>query len=459
MGKLEEVNLINNIKGKFSIENKRNKNILKHIGWSLFFKIGSIATSFMLIPITIDYLDTDNYGVWLTLSSFISWFSFFDIGLGNGLRNKFTEARANNNYETAKAYVSSAYFTIGAIGLSVVLIFFILNQFIDWTEVFNTQKSLREELSLLLPIVFGFFGLQLVSKLIITIYQADQHHSIEGKFQFFSQLFSLIIIWLLTKTNNSSLLLFGSLISAIPVIILLVFNFISFNSTYSMFKPQFKLWKKEHLKDISNLGFKFFIVQIASLVLFSSDNFIIIKLFGPEDVVKYNLAFKYFSIVTMGYTILLTPFWSSFTEAYIKKDFIWIRRTISTVQKIWILVPISLLIMIFISDWFYNFWIGKNTDIPLSLSLSMALFVLMMTFNMIYVNFINGVGKIKLQLYTSIITMIINIPLSIFFGKYLGWGPAGVVLATCFSLIYSVILRPIQYFKIINNTAKGIWNK
>ena len=226
-----------------------------------------------------------------------------------------------------------------------------------------------------------------------------------------------------------------------------------------MFKPQFKLWKKEHLKDISNLGFKFFIVQIASLVLFSSDNFIIIKLFGPEDVVKYNLAFKYFSIVTMGYTILLTPFWSSFTEAYIKKDFIWIRRTISTVQKIWILVPISLLIMIFISDWFYNFWIGKNTDIPLSLSLSMALFVLMMTFNMIYVNFINGVGKIKLQLYTSIITMIINIPLSIFFGKYLGWGPAGVVLATCFSLICSVILRPIQYFKIINNTAKGIWNK
>jgi Na+-driven multidrug efflux pump len=78
---------------------------------------------------------------------------------------------------------------------------------------------------------------------------------------------------------------------------------------------------------------------------------------------------------------------------------------------------------------------------------------------MIYVNFINGVGKIKLQLYTSIITMIINIPLSIFFGKYLGWGPAGVVLATCCSLIYAVILRPIQYFKIINNTAKGIWNK
>lgn len=459
MNKLKNNNLINKIKSKIDIENKRSKNILKHIGWSFFYKIVTIAISFVLIPITINYLDTDNYGVWLTLSSFISWFSFFDIGLGNGLRNKFTEAKASNNFELAKAYVSSAYFTIGAISLFIVFIFFILNQFIDWTAVFNTRQNLSGELSLLLPIIFAFFGLQLVSKLIVTIYQADQHHSIDGKIQFFSQLLSLIVIWLLTKTNKSSLLLFGSLISAIPVFILLVFNFISFNTTYVMFRPQFRLWKKEYLDGISSLGFKFFILQVASLVLFSSDNFIIIKLFGPEDVVKYNLAFKYFSIVTMGYTILLTPFWSSFTEAYVNKDFIWIRKTVSTVQRIWILVPILLLIMVFISKWFYNFWIGKNIDIPLNLSLSMALFVLMMTFNMIYVNFINGVGKIKLQLYTSIITMIINIPLSIFFGKYLGLGPSGVVLATCCSLIYAIILRPLQYFKIINNTAKGIWNK
>jgi hypothetical protein len=55
--------------------------------------------------------------------------------------------------------------------------------------------------------------------------------------------------------------------------------------------------------------------------------------------------------------------------------------------------------------------------------------------------------------------MIINIPLSIYFGKYLGWGSTGVILATCFSLVYSVILRPVQYFKLINNNAEGIWNK
>ena len=133
--------------------------------------------SFLLVPLTINYLDTENYGIWLTLSSFIAWFSFFDIGLGNGLRNKFAEAKAKGDMTLARGYVSSAYFTIGAVSLGLIVIFTFLNYFIDWTKIFNASPSLQKDLSLLMPIVFGFFCLQLVVKLITTIYTADQHHS------------------------------------------------------------------------------------------------------------------------------------------------------------------------------------------------------------------------------------------------------------------------------------------
>ena len=299
----------------------------------------------------------------------------------------------------------------------------------------------------------------MVVKLITSIYQADQNHSIQGKIQFFGQTLSLLAIWALTKTDQSSLLIFGSVFSALPVLILVVFNLFAFNTTFKDFKPIFSLWKKEYLKEITGLGFKFFVVQIAAMVLFSTDNFIISKLFGPEEVVPYNIAFKYFSIITMVYSILLTPYWSSFTEAYTKNDFVWIKTSVNNIQKIWLFVPVGLIIMLLISDWFYLLWVGEKVQVPFKLSMAMAFFVLLLTFNMIYVNFINGVGKIKLQLITSLISMIINIPLSIYFGKYLGWGSTGVILATCFCLGYSLILRPLQYFKIINNNAVGIWNK
>jgi O-antigen/teichoic acid export membrane protein len=444
---------------KVGIKSDRTKNIAKHIGWSTFYKIGSIIANFLLVPLTIKYLDAENYGIWLTLSSFIGWFSFFDIGLGNGLRNKFAEAKSLGNYKDAQAFVSTAYFTIGSISLCVVIVFLGLNHFIDWAQLFNANASLQGELSLLLPIILAFFGLQLVVKLITSIYQADQNHSIQGKIQFFGQALSLVVIYLLTKTDQSSLLIFGSVFSALPVLILVGLNFFAFKTTFKVFKPKYSLWKKEYLKEITGLGFKFFVVQIAAMVLFSTDNFIISKLFGPEEVVPYNIAFKYFSIVTMGYTIIITPYWSSFTEAYAKNDFEWIKKSISNLQKLWLLIPIGLIGMIYFSNSFYQLWVGDKVKVPLHLSMAMAFFVLLLTFNMIYVYFINGVGKIKLQLITSLFTMIINIPLSIYFGKYLGWGSTGVIIATCFCLLYTTFLWPIQYRKLVNGTATGIWNK
>jgi O-antigen/teichoic acid export membrane protein len=447
------------ISEKAGIKSIRTKNIAKHIGWSMFYKIGSIIANFVLVPLTINYLDTENYGVWLTLSSFIGWFAFFDIGLGNGLRNKFAEAKALGNFKDAQAFVSTAYFTIGTISLLIVIVFFSVNQFINWAQLFNAHKSLQAELSLLLPIIFALFALQLVVKLITSIYQADQNHSIQGKIQFFGQVLSVFAIYVLTRLDQSSLLIFGIVFTLLPVIILIGLNIFAFKTEFKEFKPKFSLWKKKYLKEITGLGFKFFVVQIAAMVLFSTDNFIISKLFGPEEVVPYNISFKYFSIVTMGYAIIISPYWSSFTEAYAKKDFEWIKKSVYNIQKIWFLIPITLVPMLFLSNWFYQIWVGNQVIIPLKLNLAMAFFVLLLTFNMIYVDFINGIGKIKLQLVTSLISMIINIPLSIFFGKYLGWGSTGVILATCFSLGYSVILRPIQYYKLINCTAKGIWNK
>ena len=110
-------NLFHQIQAGLGIHSSRTKNITKHVLLSALYKGGHILATFLLVPLTIDFLDTENYGIWLTLSSFIAWFSFFDIGLGNGLRNKFAEAKAKDDLELAKGYVSTAYYTIGSISL------------------------------------------------------------------------------------------------------------------------------------------------------------------------------------------------------------------------------------------------------------------------------------------------------------------------------------------------------
>lgn len=418
-----------------------------------------MLAGFMLVSLAINYLGKESYGIWLTLSSVITWFSLFDIGLGNGLRNKFAKARALGKDHDAQSFVSTAYYTIGSISVVLVATFISLNLFLDWSRVFNTSSDLKGELSYLLPVVFGFFGLQLVTKLIVSIFQAEQHHSIQDKVQFFGQALSLMVVWLLTMTEGKSLLLFGSLYAASPVLILAALNILAFNGRYRAYRPSFSLCKRAYLSEITGLGLKFFIIQIAGVVLFSTDNFIITHLFGTAEVVPYNVAFKYFSIVTMGYSILVAPYWSSFTVAYAEQDFAWIRRSVSSIQKIWFLIPVALVFMVMFSNWFYRIWVGEEVHVPLLLSIVMAVYVAMLSFNMVYVHFINGIGKIQLQLIISVIVTIVNIPLSVYLGKYMGLGSTGVILASALCLSAPMVVFPIQFLKLINRTAEGVWNK
>ena len=449
---------LNEILNKLGISSNRTINLTKHIGLSFLFKLSAILANFMLVPLTINYLGTTNYGVWLIISSFIGWFTFFDVGLGHGLRNKFAEAKAKDDINLVKGYVSSAYFTLALISIVLFFLFFIANFFIDWTQVFNTDKSLEEKLSFLMLIIFSFFVLQLVFKLITTIYTADQKPSVLVLVNFLTQLISLITVWLLLKYTESSLFLFGFVISFIPLLILIGFNLFSFRGVYKDFRPTIKLWKKKYIKDIFGLGLNFFIIQIAAVVLYTTDNLIITHLFSPKEVVPYNLSFKYFSIVSMIFSIIVTPYWSAITDAFAKEDFKWIKKSMKTLMKISLLFSVVIFFMLIMANLFYLFWVGQEVSIPFNLSIFMSIFVMLTIFTQPFTFFINGTGKIKIQLIIGVAMAFINIPISIILVKFFNFGVSGVILATIFCSVLGLIFYPIQYYKIINRKAKGIWN-
>jgi O-antigen/teichoic acid export membrane protein len=447
------------IYNKLGITSDRTKNITKHVFLSFIYKGGSILASFLLVPLTINYLNTENYGIWLTLSSFISWFSFFDIGLGNGLRNKFAEAKSKGDMNLAKGYVSSAYFSIGAVSFVLIIFFIGFNFFIDWTKVFNISSYLQKDLILLMPIVFGFFCLQLVAKLITTIYVADQEHSTQGKVTFLTNTLSLLIVWLLTKTTSSSILIFGIVYSFFPVLVLIGFNLIGFRSRYKQFKPDLRFWRRDYFKDIFGLGFNFFIIQISGVIIFSTDTLLISRLLGPEEVVPYQLAFKYFGVSSMIFSIISTPFWSGFTEAYTKNDNVWIANAIKNLTKLTIVFILFVCLLLLFSNKFYKFWLGELVDIPFVLSVYMAIYYIQLIIITPYTIFINATGKIFIQTYQSLFSAIINIPISIYFVKYFNLGTEGIILGTIISLIPSLFITPIQTWKIINSSKNKFYNK
>ena len=161
----------------------------------------------------------------------------------------------------------------------------------------------------------------------------------------------------------------------------------------------------------------------------------------------------------MLFAIIVQPLWSAVTDAYHKDDFVWIKKSMKKLNKIWLLFSVGSLLMLIISPYFFKIWLGDKVDISFTLSFFWFLFVIIQSYNMIYTYFINGVGKLKVQLYITMFSIIFNIPASIFLAKYLDMGVSGVIMATTISMLLSGIIKTIQYNKIINLRAHGVWNK
>lgn len=431
----------------------------KNIYASFIAKGLNIAIGFVQLPIALNYIGETRYGIWLILGSIIAWFEFFDIGLGNGLRNKFAEAVAKEDKKSAKVYISTTYFLMTVIIGAVSLIFLIISPFLNWVKILNVPPGINENLTLLVFIVFISFAVRFVVKLITTILVADQRPGVRDIILAIAKVLNLGLLIVLVKTTEGSLIYLSIIYSFTPLFLLLVASIYFFSKDYREYIPSYKYVDLSYSKALMNLGIRFFIIQIAVLVVYTTDNMIITQLYDPAQVTIYNIARRYFSIITMGYLIVVTPFWSGVTEAYNKSDFSWIKKTVQQLIIIWSGFFLLAATMLVIGNWVYKIWVGPDIEIPFLLSLICSLYVVLFSFNSIFIFFINGTGKIKIQIYVAVFNMLFNIPLSIFFAKYLSFGIAGVLMGTLVSSVIGLILGPLQYYKIITQTAKGIWNE
>lgn len=416
-----------------------------------------IAVSFVLVPMTLGYLNSYEYGIWLTINSVLSWVYIFDIGLGNGLRNKLTEALAKNDYTSGKIYVSTSFFGMFIIATIIFIIFLSINRFIDWYEFMNVDPGKTPDLKSIITIVFGFTCILFVFKMVGNIYMAYQLPAVNNALSFGGSFLSLIIIFILTHTETAgSLREVAIYFSGAPVVIYLL----AFPLTFKKFKeiaPSFKTIKLKYFKGLASLGLNFMLIQIAVLIVFMTSNIIISKLFGPEEVTPYNIAFKYFSIVSMVFTIILTPIWSAVTDAQARSDYEWIRRSLKKMFRIWLLLVGGLAIMVFGADLFYKLWVGSQVNVPFQLSLWMAIYIAITTLGNLFAHIINGLGKLRVQLIYSIAQGIVYIPLAIICGKT--FGVQGILISLCFICVFSTAIAGYQCKLLLSHKAKGIWVK
>ncbi|MFC4233108.1 hypothetical protein ACFOW1_14495 [Parasediminibacterium paludis] len=438
--------------------NKYTSSVGLNILLPLLFKAGAVLINFYIFRMSLLILGNTNMGVWLTISSVASWISFFDLGIANGLKNKISENIHTQNFVGVRKLISSGYFVILIIAIVLALLFLISSLYLPWNAILNTNSVSKNNLITIVIITFVSFALRLFSDIILTILISFQKSYLAAFILFTGNLLTLLLLIFFQNYYNG-LIIFISILVICPLLCNLLATVFFFTTKYRNISPSYKLISFRYAQSFLKLGSSFFIIQLMYLLIFTTDNLIIAQFFLPNEVTIYNTAYKYFSIIPFIYAIVLTPFWPIITEAHVTNNIDKIKKIISTLIKYLIITMLIIILMCISANYVYSIWTKGKVIVPLRLTLAMGIYVIVSVWNSIYATYLNAVSKIRLQLYSSIITGLLNIPICYLMIKYFHMKSEGVMFATIVCLLVGSIWAPIQYYKLINHKAKGIWNR
>lgn len=441
----------------FKSDNQRTANVIRNTIMSAAMKIASLACSLAIVPITIDYLNAENYGIWMAMTSILYWFAFFDVGLGNGMRNYLAEAFSLGDYVKARSYFSTAMFILSGVALLIGCVAIPIVYTCDLNSIFNTHNIDGRFLANVLTIAVIFSLIQFVVKNIGMVYIAMQKFAVNDLINFLGGITSVIVVYILTKTTEANLMYVVIAFTGLPVLMFILAS-IPLLRQYPQLTPSINSLDVDTAKKIVTKGLGFFVIQITScLVIFGSANVFISHYCGPEQVTVYNVAYKLFNVLIIGYSILISPLWNAYTDAATKGDYEWIRKSFRKSLLLWGLTVFGGLAALSLSRWFFELWVGDSVYVPFGVSACIMAYVCMFNLNNCVTYLINGLNKIRVQIITSVTATIIYLAaVCLIKGEY---GIIGISMAMVIAYLMMASVHLYQCYLLSNNKASGIWNK
>lgn len=418
------------------------KNINRNIVLGLVYKPISMILSYLYIPVVLAYLGDEKYGVWATVLSVLSWITLFDIGIGNGLRNKLAENFKDYDSLKTRKYVSSAYIMLTTIVMILMIISVILFSFVNWKSFFKVGQDFSDNLTVVMNISVICMCVSFVMEICKSIYLALQKNHITNLMGLVQQGVMFISVVVLSKCTDGNLVFVAIAYGMSNLIVELLFTLKLFKSN-SDFIPNIKYFSREEAKDTTGLGIQFFIVQIAAMILYATDNIIITQICGPAQVTPYTTANKLFSMITAVFSIMIAPYWSAITVRKADGDIAGIKKAKKKMLCLWGMATAGCIFLAVIFKPVVHIWLQRDMIFQQGLIPLMAIYAIVYAWNAVYSQIGNGLSLMKISVIIAVVQSIVNVIASILFGAILGMESVGILLGTIIAMLVSSIIMPI----------------
>lgn len=425
-------------------EQERHRRALLTTMASMVAKGIAVTTSLISIPLTLDYLGTERFGIWMTISSIAAMLAFADFGIGNGLLSAISEASGKDDRKAMRSLIASAYFALSGVALSIFMLFLVLYNAVDWPSLLNVKSDgVAQETKLALVTFVGCFVFGIPLSIVQRVQLGLQKGFINYIWQSVGSLAALLAVLTAIRTESSLSGLVLALIGT-PLVIAAANTVVFFTVYERDLKPKLRYVSESAIRRLINTGLLFLILQVAVAIAYSSDNIILARLLGPEAVTQYAVPAKMFSVVTMLLSMALLPLWPAYGEALARGDSVWINKTL--VRSLKIAMTVSGLVafgLFLIGPDLLKNWVGSQIVPSRLLLLGLAVWAVMDAVGNALAMYLNGLHVVRLQVVVASIFALGNLGLKVILVREMGG--AGVIWATVIS--YGVlVLVPYAYF-------------
>jgi O-antigen/teichoic acid export membrane protein len=429
-----------------------------------FAKAVSFLTILVTVPITLHYLGSERYGLWMTISSLTVILIFADLGLGNGLMNAVSAAYGRNDREGARLSVSSGFFMLLAVAGLVLAVFAALYVVIPWQSVFRISSPLAvEEAGPAVAVFVVCFALSLPLGVVQRVQMGHQEGFASQLWQALGSVLGLVAV-LVAVYNKLSLPFLVLAMSGGPLLATFANAVHQFGWRRPWLRPTWRYARLTESRRLLRVGIWFFVLQLALALTLTSDNLVVAQVLGAEVVPQYAVPMRLFSILVVALAMALTPLWPAYTEAVARGDTKWVQRTYARSLRLSTLgIGIPALVLVLAGPWILDRWVGPSIQPTFWLLLGLGVWTTLSAIGASISMFLNGIGAIPFQAVVGLAAGIVALGLKILFT---GWfGVAGTVWAIV--IAYALInLIPVIWYASrqlatpeLRAESPGVWSR
>ena len=400
----------------------------------------TVITWLVTVRLTVRYLGTERYGLWMTITSLVAMMAFADLGLGNGLLNSITEAKGGDDRESVRRYVSSAFFLLLGIATVLLGLFVLVYALIPWPRVFNvvTTVATREAG----PAVFVFVACFALNMPLDTVQRVQIGYQEGFETNLWVAAGSLMGLSALLVAMHFQVGLPGLLLSISGGQLLGVFGNWSREFLWARpwLLPDLACWDADAARKLLRTGVMFLILTVSSTFTAPVDNIIISQILGPEAVTQYAVPMRLFLIVVSLSLLFVVPLWPAYGEAMARRDVQWVRATLTNSLRysLGVFGPLALVLALS-GKLIVRIWVGSQIHPSYAMLLGMGTWAVIAIFGNALATFFNGTNHLKVQVFTAILMAITNLILKLVFTRYAGlWA---VPWATVLSSIPAIVIQ------------------